>query len=449
MQRRILIIILTAYILLAVIYSFATPLWEAPDEPSHYLYIQHLATYGSLPPPAPPPKGRFFEHGYATSLYEWYQPPLYYALVAPQTALVKALRPDTFPQTFPPIDPTFGKGGINLFDAPPDRTIGSLLLAPGPRMARLFSILLGLLTLLATYRLALTVSPSDDILALTATGFLAFIPQFTFITGYITNDNLADLMSTLCLLAYAALITRPNARGNRQVFGAGLLVSLALLTKLSLLFLLPLGILCLLWRATQHRSFAQWVKESALFTCTALSLPILGLALLPDMQTQLAFANMSLQPHPRFLSIQHIGSLWTSTHTSFWGRFGWMNVATPEWIANTMDLIALVGLSGSVYLLVHGNTEEGKDRSPRQTIILLWVTCCLVLIGFIRFNLSTNQPQGRLLFPALSAFAILVSQGLLHLAGRRFRWAVGFGLVILTLGVNLVSLFGSQMPAYD
>jgi len=443
--RWLLVLILTAYVLLAVAYSLGTPPWEAPDEPSHYLYAEYLAIHGSLPPEAPPQRGNYWEGGYVTSLYEWYQPPLYYALVAPQIAFVNLLRPGTVPQAFPPVARGFPEDVANVF-ARPDGSPNSPSASPGLRLARSFSIALGLGTLLVVYRMAMLASGGDQVTALTATGYMAFIPQYTFISGYVTNDNLALLMSTLCLLACLSLLKPSSERIMWRVAGTGVLMALALYTKLSLLFMVPLGLWCLLQRLVHHRSARQWLLESVVLAGAAILPFLLGLLVLPGMQEQMAYAYASLQAKPQFMSLDYLAGLWPQTHTSFWGRFGWMNIGTPTWIAVAMSVVTSVGLIGSLVLLVR-RKQQIQIPSVRQSLVLFWATCGLVAIGFIRFNLSVRQPQGRLLFAALPALVILVALGYWHLAGKRYP-AVGASIVLLTFVANLVCLFGALLPAY-
>ena len=438
-------LILAVYVLLALAYSLGTPPWEAPDEPSHYLYAEYLAAHGALPPEAPPQRGNYWEDGYVTSLYEWHQVPLYYALVAPQIALVNMLSPGTIPQVFPPVDPGFPEDVDNLF-APPDDSPSPPFSSSGLRLVRLFSVVLGLGTLLVVYRVALLASGGDQAVALTATGFMAFIPQYTFISGYVTNDNLVILISALCLLAFLTLLKPSNERIMWRVAGAGVLLALALYTKLSLLFVVPLGLLCLLLRLMNHRSVRQWLLESCVLVGVAILPFLLGILVLPGMREQVAHAYTSLQAKPQFMSLEYLAGLWPQTYTSFWGRFGWMNVGTPRWIAVTMNLVTLVGLIGSLVLLVR-RRQQTRIPSIRQSLILLWATCGLVAIGFIRFNLSMRQPQGRLLFAALPALVILVALGYRLLAGKLYV-AVGASMVILTFVANLVCLFGALLPAY-
>jgi 4-amino-4-deoxy-L-arabinose transferase-like glycosyltransferase len=440
-SRRILITILVAYVLLATTYGLATPAWEAPDEPAHYLYAQHLVLHSSLPPPGPPMPKPFYSGGFVTSSYEWFQPPLYYALLAPQLALVDRLKPRSLPQGFPAVNPEF-PAEVNLFEASPAPSLRERLSPPALRAARLFSVLLGLGTLLAIYRLALLVAPGDQVVALTATGLAAFIPQFTFMGGYVTNDNLANLMSAICLLACLTLLRGDKAPAPGRALALGLVVSLALWTKLSLLYTLLLGLLCLLWRLGQHRSLKTWLLETGLFVAAALGPLLLGLLFLPGLEERLLHYQTTLRVNPYHASLRFfVQRVVPLTDATFWGRFGWVNVAIPEWIVLGLDLIALIGLAGSLRLFVRGGQEV------RLSLALLWLTCGLVLFGFVRFNLAELQPQGRLLFPALPALATLVSIGLAALAGRRRR-LVGAGLVVLMFGLNLVSLFGFLLPAY-
>jgi 4-amino-4-deoxy-L-arabinose transferase-like glycosyltransferase len=444
MARWLLGLVLAAYTILAVAYSFGAPPWEAPDEPSHYLYAEYLAEHRSLPPEAASqPSAMYWEGGYVTSLYEWYQPPLYYALIAPQIAFVNLVWPGTIPQVFPPVDPAFPDYGDNLFAAVADPAFA----APGLRAARFFSVVLGLGTLLVVHRMAMRVSGGDRAVALTATGLMAFIPQYTYLTGYVTNDNLAVLLSAVCLLALLRLLDPVEGRSQWRVAGTGLLLALALYTKLSLLFLLPLGMLCLLLRLARHRSASRWLLESFILASAALLPFLLGVWVLPGMGEQVAYAYESLQVRAEFVSLAYLVDLWPQTYTSFWGRFGWMNVGPPRWIAYVMNAVTAVGLIGSLIVFVRGTERAQRLPSLRPSLAVLWTACGLVALGFVRFNLSIRQPQGRLLFAALPALVILVALGYRDLSGKRYA-LVGTSMVLFTFAANLVCLFGALLPAY-
>jgi hypothetical protein len=123
-----------------------------------------------------------------------------------------------------------------------------------------------------------------------------------------------------------------------------------------------------------------------------------------------------------------------------------MNVSTPRWIANSMTVITAVGLVGSLVLLARDRLDS-RLPSQRHVLLVLWATCGLVAIGFIRLNLSMRQPQGRYLFTALPALVLLVAMGYRRLSGKLFP-LVGTAMVLFAFAANLLCLFGSLLPAY-
>ncbi len=120
-------------------------------------------------------------------------------------------------------------------------------------VARFFSIFLGAVTVWAcfqTLRLLL-----GDSRALLGTALVAFIPQFIFISGAVSNDNAMNATAALLLWRLVALVRAPPAspwQQPRPWLLIGLLLGLALLSKLTGLALVPLVGLALLlvaWRA--------------------------------------------------------------------------------------------------------------------------------------------------------------------------------------------------------
>jgi hypothetical protein len=70
--RRVFLAILLAYLVLAVGYSVAVPLGEAPDEADHYAYIVYLGVHRALPQ--------------GSEVTQSKHPPLYHAAAAALTA---------------------------------------------------------------------------------------------------------------------------------------------------------------------------------------------------------------------------------------------------------------------------------------------------------------------------------------------------------------------------
>lgn len=160
-----------------------------------------MAEHAEPPPPAAPPSGYFWQNGYITSNYEWHHPPLTYRIAA---LFLQANRiTGTFsPQgDFPEVRPG-AWGPVRLF-APTNPALSE------PYLARIFSLLTGLGTLCVVYAATRRLFPNEPMLPLLATGTLAFVPQFTFIHAYVSNDGFTFLVSTLGL---AALLFTATAR---------------------------------------------------------------------------------------------------------------------------------------------------------------------------------------------------------------------------------------------
>ena len=82
-------LIAAAFVLLAVVYSLVTPIFEGPDEIWHYAFADHLANGGGLPV--------FDLTQPATWLRNGAHPPLYYWLVA---ALIAPIDRSDFPTEY-------------------------------------------------------------------------------------------------------------------------------------------------------------------------------------------------------------------------------------------------------------------------------------------------------------------------------------------------------------
>ena len=152
MKNQALIFLLILFCSLALVNNLSTPLFEAPDEFDHFSYAHWLATGHRLP--------HIVED--RGQVGEIWQPPLYYALVAPLLAVL-----DTGDwQTVAPFNPHWPQGGgatahyHTAAEAFPYRQT-----ALAVHLARVVSTALGCLTIWATYRIAQTIAPRYGLLA--------------------------------------------------------------------------------------------------------------------------------------------------------------------------------------------------------------------------------------------------------------------------------------------
>ncbi len=277
--RVAFVALLLTYLVLAVGYSLADPVYESTDELRHFRYVRHLVVHRSLPV-------QRIDAPRAQS----HHPPLYYALGALVSAWVP-LEEDVYYE--PPENPFWGyrywevstdnknqylHRGDGLFQTSPGHNVTLAVY-----VVRWMTILIGAGVVWLTYRVGCEVfeadgtpsplqrrhsdgAPSSPLqrrhsdgarsahaLALGGAALVAFNPQFLYLSGAINNDIPAALCSVAVLWACVRLVrSGPNLRNDVIL---GVLYGLALLTKFNLLALLaPIGLAYLLaaWPSRHH-----------------------------------------------------------------------------------------------------------------------------------------------------------------------------------------------------
>ena len=433
-----IVLILFVYTVSATYYSVVNPLFESPDEIWHYEYVRWLVEGNGLPEAE--------DVGHAPWHQEGSQPPLYYLAAAALTASIATDNADVVIRYNP-------HAAIGQAEALDNRNVmahdaaqawpwrGVTLAA---HVVRLFSVALGMLTLWFTFATGRILFPGRPAIALTATVLVAFNPQFLFISAAVNNDNLVTMTSaaTICLLS--TLLVYPRQQRDipvARLLLLGTLIGLAALSKLSGLLLAPFVGLVLVWTALRIRKPSLIVRWGIPITAAAaLSAGwwyVRNQILFGDpLLLSAMFAILPRRPEPPTLTelIARGQGVWRS----YWAVFGWFNVVVREWVYGLYTGITLLGLSGLLVVKplrsLRGRTP-GLDRpgdsatndraetNDRAAIILLSCWALMMLLLLIRWA-TMRYPQGRLLFPAISAFSLLIAYGLVSwLPTRAQRWA--------------------------
>lgn len=439
-QGWYLVLPVALYLLLAVLYLFAIPVGESPDEPGHLQCIEQVARDRRLPVVDPPPEGEvWWQRERVIAGHMCYHMPLYYLVaglaVAGLTAVSQA--PDTF--TFPPTNPRFGPDSF-MFDhadkpffwrLPEPVTLSGL---------RGLSIALGLLLVCGGYRLTRRLAPARPLAAVLAAVLVAGWPQLAYLSRAISNDALATALAVGTLLVLVEV-----GRPYRLVWAA-LLAALSVLTKISVSFtvlaVLATGLLELVvFREWWRRYVSALAGAGAIWLLTWLLLtrqPVLAEHLA---QSGGAFAAVS-------------GQVWTVVYwqewlvltlSSGWARLGWMNVPAPLWHAYGWWL--LLGATAVIGVVGSWRHAETRPQKILVAVLLLWLAG--VAAFYLRINLNRFQPQFRFMLalaPALAGFAAL---GMMAPAQRR-RWQLGMigGTAVALLGYNLWFIFTIVRAAY-
>ena len=440
-------LLLAVYLLLASLFSFVTPPFEAPDEIWHFAFVHHLVTQRKLPVAEPDTRALWRQQGT--------QAPAYYAGAAVLTALIDQ---SDFPELFARANPHRAIGQPDTVinrnylihhrheeSSPWQRSILAL------HAARLFSVFLGAVTVYAVYRtLYLILSPQN---ALLGTAFAAFLPQFAFISASVSNDNAVTAAAALVLWQLTEMLVEGGPPQKSRLLQLGAALGLALLSKLSGLGLAGVSAAAILWLAWRNRNIRP-IFDAALWT----AIPAVLLAgwwylrnwrLYGDpLAWEMWEANILLRVIPAgpLQILSELGGL----ERSFWGLFGWLNLPYPAWVYLALRVVAVVVALGILFHLVRWarprSTHLASSYAP-HAFLLLWLL--VLTISWLRFMRVAPAAQGRYFFAALPALALLWALGWTGWGSRfglRVGWSVTSALGLLTLATPFLLLRPAYLP---
>ena len=476
-EKHWLSVILILFLVLGIVYSVATPVFEASDELWHYPMIRHLADGNKLPVQVFDPElaGPWKQ--------EASQPPLYYYLGAALTFWIDTSDMEKIRWLNPHVDigVITPDGNINLtvHDSAENPLKGTLLAV---RIIRLFSVLLGTLTVYLTYRIAKAAVPGRAEIHLGAAAVNAFLPMFIFVSGSVNNDNLVITLASLSLLVMinVGVHDYEGWRHYAQLILLGVLIGLGALTKISALGLIPLALGALLisrWRAN-GRSLTKQTLWSILWQSAVrfvlLLVPVILIAgwwyyrniqLYDDWRGWNAFiAVLGRRQTPASL-----GQLWDESWgfmISYWGLFGGLNVPMSEWIYRLLNFAAVVASIGLiVYAILQLRSWLREIEITRRAgawvnllfklvedyfalvLCSLWVAA--VVVGLVQWATITWSSQGRLVFSAISALSTLMIVGLVGWLPEKPAAVVTTAIVSFMFVVAALAPFIYIRPAYQ
>ena len=377
-------------------------MFEAPDEQWHFAFVQHVATGRGLPVQSEQPTHLARQEGS--------QPPLYYLLAAAATFWI-----DT--SDFPGIvweNPHYGYNlpGVvndnkNLFihtalENFPWR--GAVLAI---HLARFVSLGMGALAVLLSYRLALEIF-DEKILAAMAGAFVAFVPQFIFISSAVSNDSTIAACAAFSLWLMARQLT-DDRRPTTETLALGIACGLAAIAKVSGLGLFVLALLVMLWRTWQANFSRMAILNFVFFTFSFLLVAgwwyIRNVILYGEL-TGTAMMSRIFHVRTNPLTLTQLGIQLREVWETFWLGLGWGNIRAHPAIYTAIEIAIFIAIIG----LVLGLPRRREDfRGALFAILGLWVT--VMISAMIYWMQSTQAPHGRLLFPALPAIAVLIVFG--------------------------------------
>jgi len=454
--------ILVAHVFLGVFYSVTTPLWESFDEWGHYPYVEYIARERALP------RERLTEANDET-----HQPPLYYILGAVATFWIDTGDRVELVENEYSVH-RGGEGGLRFYLRSADQQFPYRGTALAAHITRLVSVLLGTVPVLATYLTSGTLFPERKDLALGAMAVSAFWPQLLFMGGVINNDVAVTAFASLVLLFLTRVLVRPSR--PLDIFGLGISLCAALLSKRNGLALLPFAFVALVVIAIERRQHekASWIRLG--LACLFLVGLIFGSAWwfkdLRDVYLSHLMRVFSIFSRPEGLSQLHWGRLPSGLYfclATFFASFGRLPLGVEPWVYQLIAVLCLTALVGLFVFFLRGYSS----RLTSIGVMILMVHGLAILaapayrvlsqggppadptvLGSIRstepllFSKNVFLFQGRFVLPAISSFSVLFTLGLVSLVPRHLQTVFLGGVGFVLLVFSVVVPFRYIRPAY-
>ncbi|MDW8396697.1 MAG: phospholipid carrier-dependent glycosyltransferase, partial [Anaerolineae bacterium] len=443
-------LILAAFLGLCLVYNVSLPIFEAPDEGSHFYYAHYLATERRFPDlrqmldESNPERQPF---------HEITQPALYYLLVAliitpfdrSNVADIQRLNPDWFDSRLN--EPTPGKKDYSRVRGQYFHTSAEHFPYQGAvwavRAGRLLSSALGAATLVLIFLIARALAgEAQHGFALLATALAAFNPKFVHISSIVSND----IAITFAATAACAWMTYLARRTSKlwQFFVLGAIVGVAVLFKLQGLFLSVPALLSV-FVLPPRQGVRGWVSRSCMLLVGFLAAS--GWWLLhnwvnyghPLAWEQVQQANKALQRKSLLSPLEVVQTLplW---FTSYWGNLG-IELHYDGWVNGVLFALLGVAVVGCVVALARRAPVSLNGRGI--ALLVIWQVVLLLSFGWW-LSRYVGTENSRLIMPGIAGVTALTALGWFTLLPKPALGIALSGLIALAVAAPFVTI----RPAY-
>lgn len=429
-SKRIALALCLLFLALGSVYASQTPVFEAPDEGAHFLYIHNMLETGELPVMG----GR--RETFESRAVQRHHPPLYYLVGALLVGWTDRSDVDSY---F--VDNPFGAIGFvsdnnqNIYLHSPQPPTGSTHVAVW--LLRLYSLALATGTLWLVYRAGELAFPGRPVGLLAMTLPLA-IPGFVAGAASINNDNLVTFIFAAGI-ALTLDIWRRGGVTRRDLILLSLILAASTISKQTGLALPPIVYAGLGLAALRQR--LPWRDVWRVVGVTLVAMALLA--------GWWYVRNWQLYGDPlalaKTLSIWGRGSAVSRTPSailfeakgvwdSFWMTLGHFNIRGPEWLYGYAPILVGLGLLGLIPAWLR---QRGAGR---DAMLLMGLVCVVLIAALAAATRQINVSQGRILYPMMIAFAPLLALGWRSLLGRRLAPLLLMPLLALSLVTPFVYL---------
>ena len=496
MARRLFILHCSLFIVIAVAYNFANPLFEGIDEIRHFRYVRYIALNKALPPVSVESSKEMQAH----------HPPLYYVLSA---LITFPIHSDADSAYTPPPNPFWG---FRYYEPSLDNK-NQYLHAPDERwqlsgttlivyLARLISLLFGLGTVMMAFRLGRLVF-DDDGLALSVMAFVAFNPMILHGSSTINNNTIAAFFGSWVIADSVAIardgVTRARAITLGIAMGFGILSIASVWALFPIIFIAYLITIFTTWHNHRTSNVALRTSHFPLRTShfplrtSNFQLLISNLLITLLLITLLSgwwFARNYIQSGD-VMGLSEYRSAWTGeanftrrlgeaisglpyAWTTFWARFNYGQIVLPDVVYQIINLLCILAAAGWIRRIItsiqsrfnvipspkaaRNLSDSPRDSSSQRTLLGMTdsqnIVSLVIIIPSLILSLSgwgalmitiPATANARLVFQIFPALGALLVLGWSSLLPRKLFPLISF---LSFSSFALYSLFFYLAPAY-
>lgn len=431
-----------------LVWSVALPPWYGPDEASHYAYVQEMVEDHWLPRGYFAKAAVYYPHeiicseirlGISLVSGAFSAEPPFGIPSGACTAASPADRHATGPENAAGYSPVYYAPAIPFYLAAQPLSVESRLAA-----VRLWSVLLGVLAAAFAYlaaRWALESTP----LAAAATVFFIMQPMNSQQTAIVNNDALLIALAAAFWWRFYRVLR--HGLSAREAFVMGGLTGLAYLAKPQGIFLaaaIPIAYLVSRDGGPVRNEMGRIAKLIGISAAPVIAAVVVGalLSAVAGNTSPLPAATAGDHGLTQYLAAYtsgHFERAYFLFITSFWGYFGWFQVALPSYVFVIITAIVGAGFIGALSIALTSNPQRRIVIGSLLAVVI--PTALIMLLELYSYRVSgVLVLQGRSFLMLLIPLIVVLIRGWEWLLPRAAKPRLGPAVVLLAILLNVLSL---------
>ena len=455
-MKRLKVVLFLFVFIQGILYVFLIPPGQSPDEWHHFGYGVVLSKGGKTIPATYENVDKKIVESMA-DFHAWkYQ---------------NMPRPDVLPNRYSDVRIFGGVSGdiTSLFLRAPLYYVISSFLIKGTKingflnqfyLIRCFSLILFILSVYFTYLSARILFKDNPLYCFAAVSFVALLPQFLIISTSVNPINLSILLETIFI--YLMILSLHKRRILLVGLFGPLIIALGFFNHRAALFMIPpFLVLLLIYFVNSLKNKRELLKISIILLSVIFLLFGLYLAasrLFPGLLNAVRDSSIKARIYEMdrfidYISTIHLKSLSVSLYDffkTFWYYSGWLRFGYLPDVYSILTVICLMSFIGLLKYLYHIVSRKNYKKSVDLPSFLILIAAGLpIILGtIIRCIPIHYSPQGRYIFPAICALAVLFVLGLKEIVPKKFENWVPVFVIIGFIVLNIYTIFNSLIRVF-